>query len=135
MKLGRREEALQRARRAAHTLQSPRSYLALADALSASKDPGADEQYHNAIKSAERRSAERPEDMHARQDLAESYEHHGAFLSALGNCDGARKRFSAALNVWKEWPRYGVSSTYNIRRERQAAALLRSCDARRKSSE
>ena len=127
LKLGRREEALKRARNTAQTLQSPRAYLALADAWSASKDPGAGEQYRKAIQSAELRLAQRPEDMHARQDLAESYEHHGVFLSSRGDCDGARKGFSAALNVWKEWPKYGVSSAYNVRREKQAAALLTNC--------
>jgi tetratricopeptide (TPR) repeat protein len=131
LRSGRYEQAVDRSRHATATMESPRAELALAEALAVTGQTAeANQRFESAIRSAELRVKERPEDMHARNDLGVAYENHGLFLSSQGNRSGARKRLAAALVVWREWPRYGVASAYNATREKRAIALLNRLPAR-----
>lgn len=130
LRTGRYKEALTRALHSARLTRSPRAELALAEVLAAGNAAGAKQQFQVAVRSAAAHMADRPQDMHARNDLGVAYETYGSFLLSQGDCAAARHNFAEAVAVWREWTRYGVAGAYNRRREIQAAALLKGAAVR-----
>ena len=82
------------------------------------------EHYQAALLLAMKRIAARPQDMQARRELADTHEKLGAFYEASRQWEQAREWHSRSLAVWKDWTRFGVSSPYNLRREKKAADAL-----------
>jgi tetratricopeptide (TPR) repeat protein len=131
-KLGRREEALEQARRAVESNDSTRAHLALAEALAENRDAaGAAAQFQQAIGRAESRVAERPHHMPLRAELADAHERAGRFDAIRADWPSAQEHFKKALDIWRTWTQFGTSSPYNLRRERETAALLARAEPRR----
>jgi tetratricopeptide (TPR) repeat protein len=134
-KLGRLEEAkthLARAVEIERALGDLRSFTAGeqgALALGAGDRAGALAHYQNALALAEKAVAARPEDMQLRRELADCHERLAEFHARAREWQQAREWYAKSLAVWKEWTRWGVSSVYDQRREKQAAALLARFDA------
>ena len=56
--------------------------------------------------------------MQLRSDLADCYERLGANYAAVGDKTSAREWYAKSVEVWKNWTKWGLSSAYNIRREK-----------------
>lgn len=124
---GRAGESLLSARRMEEALGEPRSFTRneLGDLeLEAGNREKALEHYRAALQLAEKRIGERPQDMQARRELADTQEKLGQFCESSGQWQEAREWYGKSLTVWREWTKYGVSSPYNERREKQAADRL-----------
>jgi serine/threonine protein kinase len=134
-KLGRLEEAkahLARAVEIERGLGELRSFTAGEQgdlALATGDRDGALGHYQNALALAEKAVEARPEDMQLRRELADCHERLAEFHARAREWRQAREWYGKSLGVWKEWTRWGVSSVYNQRREKQAAAALARCEA------
>jgi serine/threonine protein kinase len=134
-KLGRPHEAkmhLARADEIERALGQPQSFTAGEQgdlALASGDRAGALVHYKIALDRAEKAVAARPEDMQLWRELADCHERLGEFHARAGEWRQARDWYAQSFSVWKDWTRWGVSSVYNLRREKQAAASLARCDA------
>jgi eukaryotic-like serine/threonine-protein kinase len=134
-KLGRRKEALAELQKALelerkNSTASSLTHNEMGDVLLEMGDRvGALEQYRRALVIAENWVEKMPRVMMFRPDLADCYERLGAFHASAREWDQGREWYGKSLVVWKEWTQWGVSSPYNLRREKKAAQAITRCDA------
>jgi non-specific serine/threonine protein kinase/serine/threonine-protein kinase len=130
-KLGMRSEALQQARQALERRLSVAAHLAVGDAeLDLGNRPAALEHYRLALAMAEKQVAAVPRDMVLRDQLGRAYQRLGNYHETANDLRAARDWYEKALDVWRGWTKYGISSPYNVRREREAARMIARCEAR-----
>src|SRR5262249_48243707 len=80
--------------------------------------------FREAVRLAEETVEERAEDMELRRELADCYERLADFHRSLGQTSQAGEWYGKSLAIWRGWKKYGVSSVYSVRREKQVAAAL-----------
>jgi tetratricopeptide (TPR) repeat protein len=144
LRAGRIKEALGEARQgtAANSARVPFTFYTLGDVLYRSGDrDAAANAYREAVTIAEGSVAKYPRHMPSRIALAAAYAHFGTYYQSLGQSDEARSWFEREVQVWREWPKYGVSSEYDrtrleaaeqrARRAGGAALRLRSAASHR----
>lgn len=62
--------------------------------------------------------------MQLRRELADCYERLGAYYAAAHEEASAHEWYAKSVEVWRNWTKWGISSAYNIRREKAAQAYL-----------
>jgi tetratricopeptide (TPR) repeat protein len=134
-KLGRHQEALRELRKALELEQAAsrsRSFThnEMGDLLLEMGDrTGALDYYRQALALAVAAVEKTPRMMERRRDLADCYERLGQFYEVEKDLSTSREWYQKALEVWRDWPRFGVSSPFNVRREQEAARMGARCEA------
>jgi tetratricopeptide (TPR) repeat protein len=135
-RLKRREEAFLQARQSLELLDSAQARITLGDLMLGAGDRnGAMQEYQRALSSAEARVAEKPRMMPWRNELADIYERIARWHERAGDFLRASTWQKKSLAIWKEWPKWGVSSSYDQQRLRQAGKAVTTCDTKCKKSE
>jgi tetratricopeptide (TPR) repeat protein len=125
-KLGRVEEAKAHLTKAVEIERGlgepqPFTHMEWGDLLLAQRDRnGAREQYETALALAEKAVAARPEPMQLRRELADCYERLGEFHASGRDWKQARDSYAKSLDIWNNWTKWGVSSSYDQRRRKEA---------------
>ena len=102
---------------------------------------GASDQHRRAIGVAEVMLASRPNDPVLRRDLADTYEALARVsvrraedprpgdVARIARWREARSWYEKSLNVWNDWPKWGISSAFDSRRKARALESIAKCDA------
>jgi hypothetical protein len=135
-RLNRREEALLQARQSLGLLESTHARNTLADLMLGAGDrDGAMQEYQRALSFAEARVAAKPRMMPWRNELADIYERIARWHERAGDFLTASTWHKKSLAMWKEWPKWGVSSSYDQQRLRQAEKAVTTCGTKRQKNE
>jgi tetratricopeptide (TPR) repeat protein len=129
-KLGKRHEALQYAQQSLKVRAMVGAYNAVGDAeLDLNNRSAALEHYRLALVLAEKQVRQAPRNMQRRTELAATYEGLERYYETEKNLTSAREWYQKALEVWRDWPRFGESGPLNVRREQEAARMVARCEA------
>jgi hypothetical protein len=85
--------------------------------------PAALRHLSRAVELAEKQFKNTPKMMHRHSALADAYSYLGKFFAGHDNAQ-ARDWYGKSLTIWREWTRWGVSTAFNQRKEREVAAAL-----------
>ncbi|MBI1787040.1 MAG: protein kinase [Acidobacteria bacterium] len=128
-KLGRRQEAASELETA---LEAQRTVFALSELGDLRLEQGdaaaAMAHYREAVELGQREVAVKPYYMPGRRRLADAYSRMARLHEHARNWEAAGEWHGKSLAIWKEWTKWGVSSPYNVRRERQAAQAVLRCE-------
>ena len=92
--------------------------------LESGDSAGAEAHHRRALAMAEELVRLQSADPLLRRDLADCYESLGRLYSHTGNWSAAREWIHKSVDLWSQWPRWGVVSAYDARRKETAALAL-----------